>query len=163
MEKVHRYALDVEWTGNTGEGTKDYRSYKRDYKIRMLHKPIIEGSSEVAFRGDITRHSPEDLFVASIAGCHMLWYLHLCADAGIVVTSYLDAATGSMLEDESGGGKFSEVVLHPQVSITDSGMVSKAQELHHKANELCYIARSCNFPIKHEAVISVAPGETLGG
>lgn len=158
MDKKHPYTLTVEWTGNSGEGTAGYRSYERSHTISVHNKVVIEGSSDAAFRGDMTKHSPEELFVASIASCHMLWYLHLCSDAGIVVTAYKDEATATMVETDNGGGRFTEVVLHPVVTITNEAMQEAAKTLHGKANELCFIANSCNFPIHHEAVIVVAVG-----
>lgn len=155
MNKTHHYALKVEWTGNTGEGTKDYRSYERNHTISVENKITIAASSDPSFRGDKTKHNPEELFVASISACHMLWYLHLCSDAGIIVTEYADHATGKMTETANGGGIFTEVMLHPTVTITSEAMLEKAMLLHHKANGLCYIANSCNFPILHKPVIIV--------
>src|SRR6188768_306955 len=105
MDKSHHYSVDVEWTGNTGEGTKTYRGYERSHSISVENKVTISGSSDTAFRGDKTKHSPEDFFVASIATCHMLWYLHLCAEAGIVITEYIDHATGTMVETADGSGR----------------------------------------------------------
>ena len=153
MNKMHHYAVAITWTGNKGMGTKDYRSYERSHTISIDNKIDIAGSSDAAFRGDKTKHSPEDLFVASIAACHMLWYLHLCSDAGIIVTSYMDHTTATMIETDDGGGRFSEVTLHPEIIITDAAMITKAGELHHKANELCFVANSCNFPIHHKPVV----------
>ena len=155
MEKAHHYSLSVEWTGNTGEGTKDYISYERSHGISVDNKVDIKGSSDTAFRGDKKKHSPEDLFVASIAACHMLWYLHLCSDAGIIITAYIDRATATMIEAANGGGRFTEVTLNPIVTITNESMAARAEELHKKANELCFIANSCNFPILHQPVIVV--------
>ncbi len=155
MDKSHHYSLDIKWTGNTGEGTKNYRSYERSHIISVENKTEIAASSDPSFRGDKTKHNPEELFLASLSSCHMLWYLHLCADAGIVVTNYSDQATGTMTETANGGGKFTEVVLHPSVTITNEVMLEKATSLHHKANVLCYIANSCNFPILHKPVIIV--------
>jgi len=155
MDKTHHYSLGVEWTGNTGEGTKDYRAYERSHTILLENKADIAGSSDAAFRGDKKKHSPEDLFVASIATCHMLWYLHLCSDAGIIVTAYIDHATATMTETSDGGGRFTEVTLHPTITITNASQIAKAESLHQKANELCFIANSCNFPIHHQPVISV--------
>lgn len=155
MDKSHHYSLDIKWTGNTGEGTKNYRSYERSHIISVENKTEIAASSDPSFRGDKTKHNPEELFLASLSSCHMLWYLHLCADAGIVVTNYSDQATGTMTETANGGGRFTEVVLHPSVTITNEAMLEKATSLHHKANVLCYIANSCNFPILHKPVIIV--------
>jgi organic hydroperoxide reductase OsmC/OhrA len=155
MNKQHHYALSVKWTGNKGEGTANYRAYERSHLIAIENKVSIKGSSDPAFRGDGTMHNPEELFVASISTCHMLWYLHLCAEAEIIVTDYADHATGTMTETANGGGRFTEVLLHPTVTITNEAMLEKATVLHHKANELCYIANSCNFPILHEPVFIV--------
>lgn len=155
MNKKHHYALAVKWTGNKGPGTRDYQAYERSHTISVVDKAIIGGSSDPAFRGDKRLHNPEELFLASISACHMLWYLHLCADEGIIVTDYLDNATAVMTETSNGGGRFTEVVLHPVVTITNEAMLAKAEELHHKANKLCYIANSCNFPVHHQPVFKV--------
>jgi organic hydroperoxide reductase OsmC/OhrA len=152
---LHQYTTTVRWTGNTGEGTVDYQSYSRDYLVSATHKLDLLGSSDPAFRGDPTRYNPEDLLVASLAACHMLWYLHLCAVEGIVVLDYEDSATGVLLEAESGAGHFKEVVLHPMVTVAAASMIEKAVALHQKAREYCFIANSVNFPIRHEPVIRV--------
>ena len=153
--KLHLYAVGVEWTGNIGKGTSNYQAYQRDHIISVAQKVDIEGSSDVCFRGNASKHNPEELLVASIASCHMLWYLHLCAQAGITVTQYVDHASGTMQESANGAGQFTEVVLHPQVTILQTGMVEHAMALHQKAHELCFIANSVNFPIRHEAVVGV--------
>lgn len=139
--KSHRYALRTRWTGNLGSGTSEYKAYSRDHEIAVEGKPVLAGSSDPAFRGDSSRYNPEELLVASLSACHMLWYLHLCADAGIVVTSYEDGATGAMTD------KFTEVVLSPEVTISDLSRIDEATRLHHEAHELCFIARSVNFPV----------------
>lgn len=150
MKGQHQYNLTIKWTGNTGTGTSDYRSYNRDYTVSTANKPEILSSADPSFRGDNTRYNPEELLVASLSGCHMLSYLHLCALAGIIVVEYSDNAKGTMEQTPDGGGHFTEVTLYPQVVITDESMVDKANELHHKANQLCFIANSCNFPIHHK-------------
>ncbi|MEO7045711.1 MAG: OsmC family protein [Ferruginibacter sp.] len=148
MNKQHHYNARIVWIGNSGDGTKSYRSYQRSHQVSVQNKPIIEASSDPSFLGDASKYNPEELFLASLSSCHMLWYLHLCADNGITVVEYVDDATGTMEENEN-GGKFTEVILHPQVTITDSDKINAANELHHKANQYCYIANSCNFPVKH--------------
>jgi organic hydroperoxide reductase OsmC/OhrA len=153
--RQHRYALTVTWTGNNGQGTSSYTAYDRSHTVQADHKIAIPGSSDPAFRGDAARYNPEELLVASLSSCHMLWYLHLCAEAGIVVTAYSDRATGTMVETADGGGHFSEVTLHPVVTVKEEGMVNIANALHQKANKLCYIANSCNFPIHHQPVCLV--------
>jgi len=150
----HHYAVDVEWTGNQGTGTSGYRAYGRDHSISAGAKPAIPGSSDPAFRGDPARWNPEDLLVASLSACHQLWYLHLCADAGIGVLAYRDHATGTMVEDSAtGSGRFIHVVLHPQVTIRAAEDAGLAHRLHHDAHARCYIASSVNFAIEHEPVI----------
>ena len=155
MNKEHHYSLVIKWTGNTGSGTSDYRSYERSHKISSENKKDIEASSDPAFRGDKTKHNPEELFLSALSSCHMLWYLHLCAEAGVVVMEYTDAAEGVMVETEKGGGHFSAVILHPLVIVKDERMLEKAYSLHHEANKLCFIANSSNFPITHNAKIEV--------
>ncbi|MEP6711236.1 MAG: OsmC family protein [Ferruginibacter sp.] len=148
MSKQHHYNTKIIWTGNMGEGTKSYRGYARSHQVIIKNKAAIECSSDPAFAGDATKHNPEELLVASLSSCHMLWYLHLCADNGITVTEYYDEATGTMEENEH-GGKFTEVMLQPHVTVTDSTQVEKANVLHTEAHKLCYIANSCNFPVRH--------------
>lgn len=148
--KKHLYEIQVNWTGNTGEGTRNYKSYSRDHSINGEGKyREILASSDPAFLGDPTRYNPEDLFLSSLSSCHMLWYLHLCTVHKIVVTAYTDHATGIMVENADGSGKFTEVVLHPLVKITDPTSRELATSLHSQANAMCFIANSCNFEIDH--------------
>jgi organic hydroperoxide reductase OsmC/OhrA len=151
MHKEHHYESTITWTGNRGEGTSSYKGYDRSHIISIKNKADIAASSDAPFMGDVSKHNPEDLLLASLSSCHMLWYLHLCADNGIIVTAYQDQPTGTMLQTEH-GGHFTEVVLHPQVTITDSNMIEKANELHADAHKNCFIANSCNFPVRHDPV-----------
>lgn len=155
MEQAHQYSLQVKWTGNTGNGTSNYRAYERAHIVFIEGKPVLDCSSDAAFRGDKTKYTPEELLVASISGCHMLWYLHLCSEAAVVVTDYLDYPTGIMAQTANGGGYFTEVTLRPIVTVTERLMVDKAIELHKKANELCFIAKSVNFPVLHRPTCKV--------
>ena len=150
MTRKHSYAVTVTWTGNTGTGTSGYRNYQRSHDISASGKPTIPGSSDPAFRGDPARWSPEDLLVASLSACHKLWYLHLCAEAGVVVEAYVDEAVGVMEESSDGGGQFIEVILRPRVRIAPASDQTKALALHHAAHAKCFIARSVNFPVKCE-------------
>lgn len=155
--KAHKYEIQVEWTGNEGNGTLNYKSYNRNHTIIADGKyDAINGSSDPSFLGDRKRYNPEDLFLSSLSACHMLFYLHLCAVHKIVVTEYIDKATGVMEESKNGGGKFTSVTLNPHVKITDKNMIDKANQLHDKANELCFIANSCNFKIGHKPHTSAA-------
>lgn len=148
--KKHHYTTSLEWTGNQGIGTEHYRSYSRDHRITAAgkHHEIL-GSSDASFLGDTSRYNPEELFLSSISNCHMLWFLHLCSVHKVIVTAYRDQARGIMEEGTIGGGRFVEVMLHPQVRVQASDMIEKAQALHAEANKMCFIANSCNFKIGH--------------
>ena len=150
MKKAHHYQLTVQWTGNKGSGTSSYQAYDRSHSIVKDGKLEIPASSDPAFRGDKTKHNPEELFLASISSCHMLWYLHLCSEAGIIVMDYKDHATGVMEETAEGGGKFSEITLNPKVVVAKGSMIAKANALHARANELCFIANSLNLKVGHD-------------
>lgn len=150
MAKEHQYKTALTWTGNKGSGTMDYRSYDRNYVISIDHKADLSGSSDSGFLGDKTKHNPEDLLVSSLSSCHMLWYLHLCSQNDIIVMDYKDNAVGTMIEEPNGSGRFTEVTLNPVVTITNKADIDKANSLHEQANKMCFIANSCNFPVKHQ-------------
>ncbi|QRR00042.1 OsmC family protein [Dyadobacter sandarakinus] len=147
--KQHHYKVAIQWTGNRGEGTKSYQSYDRSHTVEVSGKPRIECSSDPAFRGDPLKYNPEELFLSSLSGCHMLWYLHLCSEAQVIVVNYTDHANGLMVEENNGSGRFTRVTLHPVVTVQDAAMIEKAIALHAEANKLCFIANSCNFPVEH--------------
>jgi organic hydroperoxide reductase OsmC/OhrA len=151
--KQHTYGIQVNWTGNDGEGTRTYTSYRRDHTVSAEGKAPILCSSDPHFRGDATRYNPEELLIASLSTCHMLWYLHLCADNGVTVLDYQDAALGWMAEHEDGSGEFVRVLLRPRVKILAGHDRTKALSLHHTAHGLCFIARSVNFPVEVEPEI----------
>ena len=155
MKTQHQYNLTVKWTGNKGEGTSNYSAYDRSHTILADNKADILCSSDPSFHGDKTKYNPEELLVASLSACHMLWYLHLCSKSAVVVVDYRDNATGTMVETENGGGRFKQVTLCPNVMVAEPSMVEKANALHHEANKLCFIANSCNFPIFHQPVCTV--------
>ncbi|OEU96794.1 OsmC family protein [Streptomyces oceani] len=155
MSTPHRYELTVRWTGNTGAGTATYRSFARTHEVRGAGKPSIPASADPRFRGDVERWNPEELLLASLAQCHMLWYLHLCSTHGVVVTDYVDQPVGALELDEGGrgGGRFTEAVLRPRVTVAEATMVEPARSLHADVPALCFIARSVDFPVLHEPMI----------
>lgn len=156
MMKEHKYQAVITWTGNLGKGTSSYREYERSHSVEIEGKKAIEASSDPAFRGDSSKHNPEDLFLSSISSCHMLWFLHLCTVEKIVVTNYIDRAEGIMKENKDGSGFFEEVTLKPEVTVLKERMAEKLDSLHEKANKMCFIANSCNFPIHHKATSKTA-------
>ncbi len=144
------FHTQVVWTGNLGQGTSAYRAYSRNHKISAEGKgQTIAGASDPKFLGDPSRYSPEELLVAALSACHMLSYLHLCADAGIVVSSYRDEAVGEMK-----GGSFDEVTLRPRIVLANPERSAEALELHEEAHRRCFIANSVNFPVRSEASIA---------
>ncbi|MSR32974.1 MAG: OsmC family peroxiredoxin [Gemmataceae bacterium] len=155
MQREHRYLVQVEWTGNLGQGTSGYHAYSRDHQISCKGKAIISGSSDPVFCGDPARYNPEDLLVSSLSACHMLWYLHLCAEAGVRVLAYQDQAEGVMKETAGESGKFQKVTLKPEVLLAHEMDSIKARELHERAHALCFIANSVNFPVECEPLIKV--------
>lgn len=155
MNIEHSFAVRVDWRGNLGVGTADYKAYSRDHIVSAQGNPDIEGSSDRAFRGSPERWNPEELLVAALSQCHMLSYLHVAATNGIVVIGYTDDAIGTMRQTADGGGHFTSVTLRPVVTIA-SGDPERALKLHAKASELCFISSSVNFEVKHEPTIAIA-------
>src|ERR1022692_2642073 len=154
-ERTRADRMTSRWTGNLSSGTSAYTAYSRAHESTGEGKSApIPGSSDPAFRGDPARYSPEELLVAAIANCHMLWVLHLCADAGIVVTEYADEARGEMVEHADGSGEMTLVALRPRLRIADMGRAPEMAAIHDRAHAVCCLARSVRFPVEHEAVVS---------
>lgn len=151
--REHQYELTVTWTGNQGTGTSDYRSYRRTHEVTAPGLPTLPGSSDPTFRGERDRWNPEQLLLAAVSQCHLLSYLHLCAVNGVVVTGYTDQPHGTMTE-ASGGGRFTAITLHPQVTVAEPDMIARAVALHADANRACFIANSLNLPVHHEPNVS---------
>jgi organic hydroperoxide reductase OsmC/OhrA len=165
MGAHHAYAVTVTWPvpqpgGDTDAhaGTTSYTAYSRDHEVHITGKPALPGSADPAYRGDPSRYNPEELFVASLAQCHMLWFLHLAAEKGVVVREYTDQTTGTMRVEARGEGRFTDVTLHPRV-VVDPGPGANDEALaalHHRAHAMCFIARSVNFPV----IVEPAPVRT---
>lgn len=151
-EHAHVYETTVTWTGNRGQGTSSYTSYDRDHIVRGAGKSELPMSSDPAFRGDPARYNPEELLVAALSSCHMLWYLALCTKAKIVVTAYEDRPSGRLVEGKPGGGRFESVLLRPVVTIA-SGDIETARRLHEDAHRECFISNSVNFPVSFEPTL----------
>jgi organic hydroperoxide reductase OsmC/OhrA len=151
--RQHRYQVTNAWTGNLGTGTSAYRAYSRNHELSGPGKSApIAGSSDPLFRGDPGRYNPEELLVGALSACHMLWVLHLCANAGIVITAYTDDAVGELDEHPDGSAEFTRVVLRPRMTLADPSRAAEAVEIHHHAHQVCALARSMNFPVEHEPV-----------
>lgn len=146
----HTYDLHVTWTGNRGEGTRDIRGYDRSHVVSADGPPDLEGTADPQFLGDPQKWNPEQLFVASLSQCHLLWYLGLCARAGVVVQEYVDSPVGTMVTAPDGSGRFTEVVLRPRVVVESEDQVDKALSLHAEAHRMCFVAQSVSCEVRHE-------------
>ncbi len=156
-DRQHRYQVTTRWTGDLGRGTAGYTAYSRNHELSAAGKLApIPGSSDPAFRGDAKRYNPEELLVGALSACHMLWVLHLCADAGIVITGYEDQADGEMTEYPDGSGHFTRVVLRPRMTITDVARTADAARIHADTHRLCALAQSVNFVVDCEPEIAAA-------
>ena len=156
MAAGHEYHVTVEWQGNRGTGTSGVGEFGRAHEVRAAGKPALAASADPQLRGDADRWNPEELLVAALSQCHMLWFLHLAALAGVVVSEYRDAAVGTLVMERTGAGQFTKVELRPVVAVTDQAMSPEVPELHDKAAQMCFIARSVNFPVVCEAQVRVA-------
>jgi organic hydroperoxide reductase OsmC/OhrA len=152
----HQYRLHATWTGDRGTGTSGYRDYDRSVTLGVDGKPVLDASADKPFRGDPAKWNPEELLLAALSECHLLSYLHVCVTTGVVVVSYSDDATGTMVEDGKGGGAFTDVLLRPRVVVAEESMIEAALAAHRQAREWCFIANSVNFPVRHEPVITAA-------
>ncbi len=156
MKRDHNYNTSIVWTGNRGTGTSSYRAYERSYDLSAPGKTTIAASADATFHGEAAKWNPEEMLLAALSSCHLLSYLHLCADAGITVLTYSDNAEGSMRMNPDGSGQFISVTLHPVITIAAGHDISQANALHHRAHELCFIANSVNFPVACEATTTHA-------
>ncbi len=152
----HRYTTSVGWTGDRGEGTASYRGYDRCWDIAIPGKPVIHCSNDPLLGGDAGKMNPEDLLLSALSACHMLWYLHYASDAGIVVAGYEDSPVGLGLVGKGGAGRFTAAILRPLITVRPGTDLDAATAIHHRIHEVCFVARSVNFPISHEPAFLLA-------
>jgi organic hydroperoxide reductase OsmC/OhrA len=144
----HSYRLTTRWAGAGEAGITD-DAFPREFRIAVAGKTEIVGSADPAFRGDTSKHNPEELLLAALSGCQLLSYLALAARAKLRVLAYEDEATGR-IDMKDGRVRFVEAVLHPTVTIAGDADAAKAEALHAQAAAICFIANSVNFPVRHE-------------
>lgn len=152
----HDFTSRIVWTGNRGQGTASYRGYDRSWDIAVPGKPVIACSNDPALGGDPTRMNPEDLLLSALSACHMLWFLHFAADAGIVVTGYEDRPLGRGESLPSGAGRFLSAELRPRITLAPGMDPEAADALHGRIHEVCFIARSVAFPVSVRASYGAA-------
>lgn len=156
MTKQHDYTSRVEWTGNRGQGTRNYRSYDRTWRVATPGKPPMSCSNDPLLGGDPALHNPEDLLLSSLSACHMLWYLHYASSAGIVVHAYRDDPVGVGESAPDGAGRFLSAILRPQITVADGSDLVRADAIHVEIHKVCFIARSVNFPVTYAAQYDIA-------
>lgn len=155
MAVEHDYTARVVWTGDLGDGTRRYQGYARNWEIRTPGKPVVRCSNDPLLGGDPELCNPEDMLLATVSACHMLWYLHLASEAGIVVRAYEDDPLGVGETAPNGAGRFVRATLRPRIAVEVGADLGVARGLHGRVHEFCFIARSVNFPIEFEPVFSV--------
>ena len=158
MAFKHDFPSRVVWTGNRGSGTSAYEDYDRTWDMAVEGKEVLHCSNDPLLGGDPSKYNPEDMLIAALSSCHMLWYLHLCSKAGVTVTSYEDFPVGIGESEPSGKGNFVEAVLNPKIIITADSDAEKAVSLHDEIHKYCFIARSVNFPVRYEIKVTKETG-----
>jgi organic hydroperoxide reductase OsmC/OhrA len=120
---------------------------KEDLRAHSIHVAdrVLEASSAPELGGDPAKADPEELLVAALSSCHMLWFLSLSRARRLRVTAYEDDAEGTM-----DGTRFTRVVLRPRVEFEQDPEAGAIDELHGEAHERCFIANSVNFPVEVE-------------
>ena len=151
MTSKHLFEATINWTSNQNKEPSGKRIYNKSHQIKIERKPILNVSAAKAFKGDPELYNPEDLFLSSLVSCHMMSYLYVCSQNGIEVLEYSDNAEAILEVAPDGSGRFTEVRLYPKVTISNHDKIELALDLHTKANQLCFIANSCNFPVLHNA------------
>jgi len=149
MTFKHLFKAKASWLS---DANGDIKKYSRNHTISIEGKPDLNVSAAKAFKGDAALYNPEDMLLSSLVSCHMMSYLYVCAQNGIEVLKYTDDALAILEVMEDGSGRFTAVNLNPKVVIAQANRVDEALALHKKANQLCFIANSCNFPILHNPV-----------
>ena len=158
MSKNHEYGAEVQWQRAPHEAFTDQR-YSRKHSLRFDGGTEVPGSSSPSVvplpMSDAAAVDPEEAFVASLAACHMLWFLSLAAQQGHVVDSYRDSAVGVMTKNASGKLWISTVTLRPEVRFGGERPPSTEAllQLHHRAHEECFIANSVKSEVRCEPLV----------
>ncbi len=154
MVFMHRFKVDLEWSSKESNSLDKIGRTIKNHIVKIDGKEILNISAAKSFKGDATLYNPEDLLLSSLASCHMMSYLYCCSTHKIEILSYTDHAEALLEVSDDGAGRIVQVLLHPVVVIADPSQIDLALSLHTKANELCFIANSCNFPVVHQASCS---------
>ena len=149
MTFKHIFKAETNWISKQKLADSPQRFYNKSHQVKIEGKPLLDVSAAKAFKGDPELYNPEDLLLSSLVSCHMMSYLYVCSQNGIEVLEYSDNAEATLEVNPDGSGRFVEARLYPKVKISNPDQIELALELHQKANQLCFIANSCNFPVLH--------------
>ena len=156
MTFKHLFKAAINWNSNQNQEQSGRKFYSKTHQIKIEGKRVLDVSAAKAFKGDPELCNPEDLLLSSLVSCHMMSYLYVCSQNGIEVVEYSDNAEATLEVSQDGSGRFTEVRLYPKVTIASPDKIQQALDLHTKANQLCFIANSCNFPVLHSATCETA-------
>ena len=154
---MSEYTAKIEWQ----RGEQDFLSnrYSRKHTLRFDGGVTLMGSSSPSVvplpMSDASAVDPEEMFVASLSSCHMLWFLSIAAACKFCVDSYVDNACGTMARNAEGKTAMTVVTLKPRVvfSGNDQPNVEQIHALHHKAQAECFIANSVKTDVRCEPVL----------
>lgn len=137
---MSEHIAEVTWERGGSEFGVDY---DRTHEWRFDGGVVVPASSAPGLFGDPTRVDPEEAFVAAISSCHMMWFLYLAAEAGLVVDRYADSAVGVMRRTDTQHSWITDVDLRPDIVWSgEPPSVEEIEGLHHESHERCFIANS---------------------
>ena len=150
------YSAQIIWQ----RGEQDFldNRYSRKHVIQFDGGHQLPGSSSPSVvrvpMSDPAAVDPEEAFVASLASCHMLWFLSMAIKHKFRVDQYRDAASGILAKNEQGKLAMTVVTLRPDVSFSGAAQPTRTQieQMHHEAHEECFIANSVKSQIRVEPV-----------
>jgi len=146
---VSRHVAEIGWRS---DGAFTTGRYSRRHEISFDGGATVAGSSSPdvvpAPMSDPAAVDPEELLVAAVASCHMLWFLDLARRAGLDVASYRDRAEGEMGRIGAGKTAITRIALSPDIAFNGRApAAAELEALHHEAHERCFIANSLNSDI----------------
>ncbi|MCH7918344.1 MAG: OsmC family protein [Planctomycetes bacterium] len=151
---MSEHAAEVLWE-RKGQTFLDKR-YRRCYTFQFDGGARVPGSASPHVvpppLSDEQAVDPEELFVASLSSCHMLWFLSIAAEQQFCVDHYRDSAVGWMEQASNGKPAMTRVTLRPEVRFSGDPLPTREQldEMHHQAHEACFIANSVKTEIACE-------------
>lgn len=150
-----RHTATIRWKNNQGPGFLA-RRYSREHTLHFDGGAVIPGSPSPhivpAPWSNPASVDPEEAFIAAVAACHMLWFLHVACDAGFLIETYDDNAEGLMTKNDHGSLWISQIILRPQITWGGEKQPSPDDitHLHHLAHDQCFIANSIKTDVRVE-------------